>query len=51
VDWGDFEGPTHQDELMISHEGQPSVAVQNLTHGAGTPPEDRGEADQMKYSC
>ena len=34
--------PCHQDELMISHEGQPAVEVQAATHGAGRPAVDNG---------
>jgi hypothetical protein len=41
--------PTHQDELMASHEGSPSIAVQAQTHGAGIPAVDRGQDDATKY--
>jgi hypothetical protein len=33
---------THHDEIMAAHSGQPSVEVQDRTHGAGRPAEDRG---------
>jgi len=33
---------THQDEIMAAHQGQPSIAVQSKTHGAGLPAVDRG---------
>jgi hypothetical protein len=34
--------PTHDDEVLAAHEGQPSITVQNATHGAGLPAVDRG---------
>ncbi len=34
--------PTHQDEIMASHEGQPTVAEQDRTHGVGLPDIDLG---------
>jgi len=42
--WGEMCGalPTHQDEIMASHEGRPTVAVQNRENGAGIPPTDNG---------
>ncbi len=42
--WANLAGslPTHDTELMVSHEGQPSVATQNLTHGAPAPEVDNG---------
>jgi hypothetical protein len=33
---------THQDELMSSHEGRPTVAQQDRQNGAGLPAVDRG---------
>jgi hypothetical protein len=41
--------PVHEDELMASHQGQPTVAEQDRTHGAGIPAEDRGTDDRTKY--
>ena len=34
--------PYHEDEVLAAHEGQPSIAVQNATHGAGLPEVDQG---------
>ena len=34
--------PSHQDEVMASHEGRPTVAVQSATHGAPLPSVDDG---------
>jgi len=34
--------PYHEDEIFTSHEGQPSIAEQDRTHGAGLPAVDRG---------
>jgi uncharacterized lipoprotein NlpE involved in copper resistance len=33
---------THDQEVMAAHQGQPSIAVQSKTHGAGLPAVDRG---------
>ncbi len=41
--------PEHQDEVMAAHEGQPSIEVQDATHGAGLPAVDRGHDDHAKY--
>ncbi len=41
-DQGAEDTRTHQGELMASHEGQPTVAEQALTHGAGLPDVDLG---------
>jgi hypothetical protein len=41
--------PSHQAEVMAAHEGQPSVEVQDRTHGAGLPQPDHGIADDEKY--
>jgi hypothetical protein len=41
--------PTHQDEIMASHEGQPSISVQSATHGAPLPAADLGESEAVKY--
>jgi hypothetical protein len=49
-EWGDFPGPEHQAEVMAAHEGQPPVAVQDRTHGAGMPAVDRGVDDRVKYA-
>ena len=35
---------THDGEIRASHEGRPTVAVQNARNGAGTPAVDRGPA-------
>jgi len=32
----------HTVEILASHGGQPSIAVQDATHGVGLPAEDRG---------
>jgi hypothetical protein len=40
--------PGHQDEVMASHGGQPTVAVQDRTHGAGIPAVDNGPDDDTK---
>jgi hypothetical protein len=42
--------PTHQDELMASHTGAPSIEVQDRTHGAGIPAVDKGCSDEEKYA-
>ena len=34
--------PSHQDEIMAAHGGQPSMAVQDRTHGAPLPSVDNG---------
>lgn len=41
--------PAHQDEVMASHEGRPTVAEQAVTHGAGIPAADHGATEQQKY--
>ena len=33
---------THQDEIRAAHQGAPSIAVQNATHGAPAPAVDKG---------
>ena len=33
----------HQDEVIAALQGQPSIAEQARTHGAGIPAEDRGK--------
>ena len=33
---------THAEEIRASHQGAPSIAVQNRMHGAPGPAEDRG---------
>ena len=41
--------PTHSEEVLAAHNGQPSQEVQDRTHGAGTPAEDRGLTEAEKY--
>jgi len=45
-EWADLAGdlPVHDDEVMAAHEGAPPAGVQNRTHGAPAPAEDRGAA-------
>jgi hypothetical protein len=38
----DLAADLHSREVLAAHEGQPSIAVQNATHGAPAPPVDRG---------
>jgi hypothetical protein len=38
----DLAADLHSREVMAHHEGQPSIAVQDATHGAPAPPVDRG---------
>lgn len=42
--WAALAGglPTHDDEVRAAHEGRPTMAEQDRTHGAGMPAEDRG---------
>lgn len=49
--WADLAGslPVHDDEVMSAHDGQPSISVQDKTHGAGLPAVDLGQDDQEKY--
>ena len=35
--------PGHEQELLAAHEGRPTVAEQDRTHGAGLPAPDRGQ--------
>ena len=35
-------GGPHGAEVMAAHQGAPSIAVQNATHGAPAPAPDRG---------
>jgi hypothetical protein len=53
VSWEDLAAglPTHQDELETAHQGAPSLAVQDATHGAPAPAEDRGMDDHAKYAA
>jgi hypothetical protein len=37
--------PSHHSEVMTAHEGRPTVAEQDRTHGAGLPPADHGVAE------
>ncbi len=39
----DLRQDLHSREVLSAHEGQPSIAVQAATHGAGIPAEDRGK--------
>ena len=41
--------PDHHGEVMTGHSGQPTVAEQDRTHGAGIPAVDHGMSDQAKY--
>lgn len=41
--------PSHAHEVTASHEGQPTVEVQDRTHGAGLPAVDNGPDDDTKY--
>jgi hypothetical protein len=41
--------PGHADELMAGYRPEPSVEVQNQTHGAPAPAPDYGVADADKY--
>ena len=51
VSWEDLAAglPVHQDEVMAAHQGAPTVTVQDQTHGAPAPAEDRGVPDGQKY--
>jgi hypothetical protein len=50
--WAELCGdlPDHAAEVMASHPGQPSIAEQDRTHGAGMPAEDHGTDDRAKYA-
>ena len=41
--------PSHREELMTGHSGQPSIEEQDRTHGAGLPTPDHGTDDRVKY--
>ena len=45
------DGPRHEAEVMAAHQGTPSIAVQDRTHGAGMPAADHGTDDRTKYAC
>ena len=47
--WDDFPGPRHEDEVMAAHQGRPTLAVQDETHGAAAPGPDLGMDDHAKY--
>ena len=47
--WDDFPGPRHEDEVMAAHQGRPTLAVQDETHGAPAPEPDLGMDDHAKY--
>ena len=51
VSWVDLAAglPTHQDEVMAAHQGRPTMAVQDETHGAPAPEPDLGMDDHAKY--
>jgi hypothetical protein len=42
--------PSHRDEVMTAHGGQPSEAEQDRTHGAGRPAPDHGQDDRAKLA-
>jgi hypothetical protein len=42
--------PDHAAEVMASHPGQPTLAEQDRTHGAGMPAADHGVPDGEKYA-
>ena len=37
--------PSHHEEVLASHSGQPTIAEQDRTHGAGLPAPDHGVAE------
>jgi hypothetical protein len=39
----DLAADLHSQEILAAHEGQPSAAVQNRTHGVAAPKPDRGD--------
>jgi hypothetical protein len=43
------DGPRHEDEVMAAHQGAPSLAVQDRTHGAGMPAVDNGTGGSAGY--
>jgi hypothetical protein len=52
---GDFEAITpalsdHATEVMSAHGGQPSIEVQDRSHGAGLPAPDHGQDDRGKLA-
>ncbi len=51
--WDQLAGtlPVHADEVMAAHQGQPGIAEQDRTHGAGIPAADNGMTDADKYGC
>ena len=51
-EWAELRGalPDHATEVMSAHQGAPAVSVQNATHGAPAPAEDRGVPDAQKYA-
>jgi hypothetical protein len=46
----DLGADLHSREVMAAHEGQPSIAVQDRTHGAGIPATDHGLDDRAKLA-
>lgn len=50
-EWADLSAglPAHEDEVMAAHQGAPSIAVQDATHGAPSPAEDRGAGGEATY--
>jgi hypothetical protein len=41
--------PSHHEELLVGHEGRPTVSTQDRRHGAGKPAPDRGAGEEQKY--
>ncbi len=41
----------HEAAMATGHEGRPTVAEQDRTHGAGLPEPDLGINDVAKYAC
>ena len=48
--WDDFPGPRHGDEMMVAHDGAPSLEWQSQHNGAGVPEPDLGLDDHDKYA-
>lgn len=43
--------PTHHGEVMAAHEGRPTLAEQDKSHGAGLPAADNGADETQKYGA
>jgi hypothetical protein len=41
--------PSHHEELLVAHEGRPTISTQDRRHGAGLPAADHGQGDTTKY--